>query len=578
MLNRPGATRTTTALAFLLTLAACGGAPPGGAGSGAGQTATLLYWQAPTTLNPYMSGGEKESHAASLVIEPLAEYDENGELVPALAAGIPTLGNGGLSADLTAITWTLEPGVLWSDGTPLTADDVVFTWRYCTTPGGGCAQASHFEGVETVEALDAGTVRVTFDGPKPFPFGPFVSSLSPILQQAQFGECMGADAVQCSDENFRPVGTGPYRVVAFRTNDTVELERNPRYRGIDHGLPFFDEIVIKGGGDAAAAARSVLQLGEADYAWNLQVEPEILERMESRGSGHVVSAFSTSVEHLVLNQTNPDRALGELRSEYANGTNPHPFLTDPAVGRALSLAIDREALVTVGYGEGGRPTCNIWPAAPASRNNDECLEQDIGLANRLLDEAGIVDTDGDGIRERAGVPLRIVYQTSTNTVRQTTQELIKGWWAEIGVATELKNVDSSVFFGSDLASPDTYGKFYADIQMYTNMAAGRNAEAYLGQWRTDEIPGAANSFLGQNTGRFHSGELDALHSELQRTGDPEQRDALIVALNDLLVQSYSVIPLIYRGSVSAHGGDIQGIRMSAWDSELWNIETWTRSP
>jgi len=145
-------------LAAALAAGACGGGP--GDASAPANTATLLYWQAPTTLNTYLSGGTKEAEAASIVLEPLAEYDADGRLVPALAADIPTLENGGLSPDLTTITWRIRPGVVWSDGTPLTAADVVFTWRYCTAPGGGCAYASKFEDVSTVEAVDDLTVRV----------------------------------------------------------------------------------------------------------------------------------------------------------------------------------------------------------------------------------------------------------------------------------------------------------------------------------------------------------------------------------------------------------------------------------
>ena len=349
--------------------------------------------------------------------------------------------------------------------------------------------------------------------------------------------------------------------------------------GIPSRRSSFNEVVLKGGGDAAAAARSVLQLNEADYAWNLQIEPEILASMAAGGSGTVVSAFATEVERLMINQTNPDASLGEFRSEYADGTNPHPFLIDPVVGRALSLAIDRDTLLRIGYGKhAGRPTCNVWPAPPAqaSTNNDECLVQNISLAREILDDAGIVDSDGDGVREREGVPLKILFQTSTNSVRQTTQEFIKRWWAELGVETELKNIDPSVFFGGDPDSPDTLGRFYADVQMYADSSTGVAPESYMGSWITAQIAGAANSFLGRNVQRFQSDQYDRLYAELQNTVDREQRNQITIALNDLLVGSYSIIPLVHRGSVSAHSSDIEGVRMNGWDSELWNFETWTR--
>lgn len=553
------------------------GSAPGVAGRG--DAATLLFWQAPTILNPYLSRGTKDAEAAALVIEPLAEYNPSGELVPVLATQIPTMENGGISEDRRQITWILRDGVVWSDGTPLTAHDVVFTWRYCTAPNGGCGKQSRFEHVDSVDSADDRTVIITFAAPESFPYAPFVSLSSPILQASQFADCVGAAAAGCIAENLSPIGTGPYVVTDFRTDGTILYEFNPRYRGVEAGEPYFGEVVLKGGGDAASAAKSVLRLDEADYAWNLQIEPDVLASILSGGTGSVVSAFGTLVERLLLNQTNPDAGLGDLRSEYADGTNPHPFLTDPVVGRALSLAIDRDTLVRTGYGElAGRPTCNVWPAPPsqASTSNDECLVQNLGMAKQLLDAAGIVDSDGDGVRERDGVPLRVLFQTSTNAVRQAAQQRIKGWWAELGVETELKHIDASVFFGDDPRSPDTVGRFYADIEMYTDGSTGLDPEGYLAEWTTAQIPGAHNSFLGENVQRFHSDRYDRLHAELQDTADTKRRNELVIALNDLLVQSYSIIPLVHRARVSAHADDIDGVWMNAWDSELWNFEAWKR--
>ena len=534
----------------------------------------IIYWQAPSTLNPYLSGGTKEVESASLVLESMARFDNNGDLVPFMAESIPTVENGGVAEDLTSITWTLREGLLWSDGTAVTANDAVFTWEYCTHPEGGCAQASYFDGVESVEALDDRTVRVNFAAPKPFPYTAFVGSESPIIQAAQFADCLGAAAPECTDANFGPIGTGPFVVEDFRPNDVIVFTANENYRNPDQ--PAFARVVFKGGGDAASAARSVLETGEFDYARNLQIDPTLLAEMESNGIGTVVTAFGTSVERLHLNQTNPDPALGDMRSTVAGGA--HPFLTNPIIGQAMSMAIDRALLVEVGYGAGGQPTCNVLPApaAYASTANDGCLTQDIAGAIALLDEAGIVDTNGDGVRELDGVELRVLYQTSTNAVRQDTQALIKQWWSEIGIDAELRNIDASVFFGGDPSSPDTFQKFYADIEMYTNNFAGVDPEAYMANWRCNEIPSPASQWQGSNIQRFCDPAYDALVTEMSQTAPLEERGRLAREMNDMLMQSYSIIPLIHRGGVSAHANSLGGIRMSDWDSELWNIHEWHR--
>ncbi len=541
---------------------------------GADGQVNILYWQAVSILNPYLSSGTKDIQGASVVIEPLARYDENGNLTPTLAAEIPTLENGGVSADLTSITWKLKPGIKWSDGTDFTAADVVFTWLYCTAEGGGCQQEAKFGGVTNVEAIDPLTVKITFDTPKPVPYAAFTGGQGPILQAAQFKDCVGAQAQSCSQQNFYPVGTGPFVVKDFKANDVVVYEANPNYR--DPAKPAFQTVQLKGGGDAAAAARSVLETAEFDYAWNMQVEPEILNAMTAKGNGEIVAAFGTSVERFDINLSNPDSALGDKRSTLEGGV--HPFLTDPKVIRALSLAIDRQIIVDAGYGPNGRVTCNIVPAPDfnVSTNNDWCKTPDVAAAKALLDEAGWVP-GSDGVRVKDGKRLSILYQTSTNAVRQGTQALIKQMWEELGVETELRNVSASVFFGGDPSSPDTFQKLYADVQMYTNNFDGTDPEAYLSSWRCELIPSPANNWLGENMSRYCDPAYDALVAELGKTADPAKRSELAIRLNDMLVQGGAVIPLVHRATVaSAKANSLGGVIANAWDSELWNIADWHR--
>ncbi len=533
----------------------------------------VIYWQAPSILNPYLSGGVKEIEAASLVLEPLARYDQTGAMVPWLAEAVPSLENGGVAEDMTAITWTLRPGLLWSDGSPVTSADIKFSWVYCTAEGGGCAQAEKYKGIQAVETPDERTAVVRFDGPKPFPYTAFVGAQSPILQAAQFADCLGPKAPECTDANFAPIGTGPFTVTDFRPNDVTVFEANTNYRELDK--PAFARVVLKGGGDAAAAGRAVLETGEFDYAWNLQLAPDVLANMESAGKGTVVSGFGTLVERIMLNLTNPASTLGEDRSTIAE---PHPFLADYAVRQALSMALDRALLVELGYGAAGRTTCNILPAPKiyASTANNTCLEQDIAGANALLDQVGWTDSNGNGTRDKDGLELSILFQTSTNAVRQDFQALIKQWWSEIGVETELRNINASVFFGSDPGSPDTFQKFFADVQMYAGNFDGTDPEAYMAGWRCDRIPSPANQWQGSNISRFCSEEYDALSKRLQVTGDLEKRAELAKAMNDMLMQEFIMLPLVDRGRVSAHANSLGGVVLNTWDSELWNIADWYR--
>ena len=548
-------------------------APMAMAERGSDGNVSIIYWQAPSILNPFLSGGTKDVEAASLVIEPLARYDQDGNMVPYLAAEIPTVENGGVSEDLTSITWKIAPGITWSDGSPFTAADVKFTADYCMHPEGGCAQVTKFEGVTSVEALDDLTVKVTFDKPTPFPYGPFVGGESPIIQKAQFENCMGAKAPECTEQNFNPIGTGPFVVTEFKPNDVITFKANDNYR--DPNKPAFATVTFKGGGDATAAGRAVMETGEFDYAWNLQLAPEVIAQMQAGGKGTPVAGFGPLVERIMLNQTNPSPELPE--GERSTAKHPHPFLTDPAVYNAMSLAIDRPLLVEIGYGQAGKVTCN-WVPAPAAFNSTTmtCDKQDIEGAKKLLDDAGIVDTDGDGIREKDGVPLKIVYQTSTNAVRQDFQALIKEWWSQIGIETELRNINASVFFGGDPGSPDTFQKFYADVEMYANTFNGTDPQSYLGNMLCDKAPRPETQWQGENISRWCDPEYDALHAKLAQTAGLEQRAEIAKKLNDMAVMGGAMIPLVHRGRLSAHSNTLGGVVLNVWDSELWNIADWYR--
>ncbi|MCE8507489.1 peptide ABC transporter substrate-binding protein [Ruegeria pomeroyi] len=548
-------------------------APAAFAERGSDGNVSIIYWQAPSILNPFLSGGTKDVESASLIIEPLARYDENGGMVPYLAAEIPTVENGGVSEDLTSITWKIAPGIKWSDGSAFTAHDVKFTADYCMHPEGGCAQLTKFEGVTSVEALDDMTVKVTFDKPTPFPYGPFVGGESPIIQKAQFENCMGAKAPECTTENFGPIGTGPFVVTEFKPNDVITMKANDNYR--DPNKPAFATLTFKGGGDATAAGRAVMETGEFDYAWNLQLAPEVIQQMQAGGKGTPVAGFGPLVERIMLNQTNPSPDLPE--GERSTAKHPHPFLKDPAVYKAMSMAIDRPLLVEIGYGQAGKVTCN-WVPAPAAVNSDtfSCDTQDIEGAKKLLDDAGIVDSDGDGVREKDGVPLKVVYQTSTNAVRQDFQALIKEWWAEIGIETELRNINASVFFGGDPGSPDTFQKFYADVEMYANTFNGTDPQSYLGNGLCDKAPKPESQWQGENISRFCNEEFDALHAELTKTAGAEARAEIAKRLNDIMVENGGMIPLVHRGRLSAHSNTLGGVVLNVWDSELWNAADWHR--
>ncbi|MGD9862437.1 MAG: peptide ABC transporter substrate-binding protein [Pseudodonghicola sp.] len=548
-------------------------APAAMAERGSDGTVNVIYWQAPSILNPYLSGGTKDIEASSLVIEPLGRFDENGNMLPFLAEEIPTLENGGVSADLTSITWKLKPGILWSDGTPFTSADVKFTADYCMHPEGGCAQLSKFEGIDSIETPDDMTVVIKFKKAQPYPYSAFMGGQSPVIQKAQFENCMGAKAPECTEANFGPIGTGAFAVKEFKPNDVIQYVANQNYR--DPSKPAFASLTLKGGGDAMGAARAVMETGEFDLAWNLQLAPDVLAKLEQGGKGHAEAGFGTLVERIEMNLTDPSPSLPE--GERSTVAHPHPILSDLRVRKALSMAIDRALLTEIGYGQAGKPTCNLVPAPQVYASpNTECFAQDIDGAKALLDEAGWKVGAG-GIREKDGKKLSLLFQSSTNAVRQDFQALIKQWWSEIGVETELRNVNASVFFGGDPGSPDTFQKFYADVEMYANNFDGADPQAYLSMYRCGNEPKPDSQWAGENINRFCDPAYDAMITELANTGELSKRAELAIKMNEMLTKdTYTIVPLVHRGRVTGVSDTLGGFKLSTWDSLLWNAADWYR--
>lgn len=545
---------------------------------GAGGTLRILYWQAPVTLNPHLATGTKDFDASRLIMEPLAAMGPDGFPIPLLVEEIPTVENGGIAEDLSSITWKLRKDIKWSDGSDFTAEDVVFTYQYCADEATACTTASNFQNIETVEAVDPYTVKITWQEPTPNQYKTFTSTNGAILQKKQFATCIGAaasTASECQAANLAPIGTGPYKLRELKPGDVVLYDLNENYR--DPNKPFFKDVQLKGGGDAPSAARAVFQTGDTDWAWNLQVEASVLQQLVNQGGqGTLVTYNTANVERLLINFTNVDPALGEQRGELGN---PHPFLSDINVRKALALAIDRKAIAEQLYGPTGFPTCNLLWYAPYSKGPEDFFggrrscEQNIDEAKRLLDEAGWVP-GADGVREKDGVRLSVLFQTSVNSLRQKTQELIKQWWEEIGVAVELKSVDASVYFDSAAGNPDNTGHFFADVQMYTTGASAPDPTAHLCQWTSDKAAQKANEWRGTNNMRWQNADYDKLCADLQAERDAERRVAIALEMNDLITDDVALVPLVARPRVAGASKDLKGYNPTGWDSELWNVADW----
>ena len=207
----------------------------------------------------------------------------------------------------------------------------MFTWEFAADPATAATTAGNYKDIARIDKIDSHTVKIGFKNPAPFWAISFCGTTGLVIPRHVFEPFKGAKSRE-APANMKPVGTGPYRYVDFKPNDVVRAELNPNYHVPN--WPFFDRVEVKGGGDATSAARAVLQTGEYDFAWNLQVEDDILKRMEQGGKGRVDFTASGNIEHVNVNQTDPwtevdgerssieDQAPAALRSRRPPGAVP----------------------------------------------------------------------------------------------------------------------------------------------------------------------------------------------------------------------------------------------------------------
>ena len=532
---------------------------------GGGGLLKVLWWQGPTLLNPHFAVGTKDRDGSRLFYEPLAAWDRDGNLRPKLAASIPSREDGTLAADGLSVVWKIKQGVKWHDGKPLTADDVVFTWVYASDPATAATTSGSYNDV-TVEKIDDFTVVVKFKQPTPFWADTFVGWMGCIIPKHLFGDYVGAKS-RDAPTNLKPVGTGPYKFKDFKPGDLVTGVINPDYHVPNR--PHFDTIEMKGGGDAVSAARAVLQTGEFHFAWNMQVEDEILVRMEKAGKGKIVITPGGGIEHMQLNNTDP---WTEVDGERSSLKTKHPTLSDPAVRQAISLLVDKKSIHDHIYGRIGIATANYINNPERFRSKTTKFEFNIDKANALLDKAGWV-RGADGIRAKDGKKLKFVYQTSINQPRQKTQAIIKQACQKAGIEMELKSVTASVFFSSDVANPDTYTKFYADLQEYSNGMDSPDPESFLRQFCSWEAATKENKWQGRNVTRWQNQEYDDTHKAAQVELDPVKRAAMLIKCNELVVNNQVTIPLVMRpGAVAMNNSLVAEI--SGWDNNTWDLANW----
>jgi peptide/nickel transport system substrate-binding protein len=545
---------------------------------GAGGELKLLQWQAVTMLAPHTATGTKDFLGASLILEPLMSYMPDATVIATLVEEVPSVENGGLSEDLSTVTYKILKDVKWSDGEPFTAKDVVFTWQWIMNPDNAAATITSYEPIKSVEAVDDYTAKVTFKHPTLAWYVPFTGTFGGSVYPGHVWDFDPTKKDVINEFQKNPVGTGPYVVDSFKENDQAIYKINDNYR--EPNKPFFETVNLKGGGDAASAAQAVLQTGDFDFAWNLQVEPQILAQLQEGGKGTLKAVPVLDVERILFNFTDPNKEVDGQRAEM---NTPHPVFSDKATRQAMSMLADRDTMSKQFYQgpPGEPPTANALVGIPQYESKNTTWEYNQDKAAQILDQAGWTK-DGD-VRKKGDVEMKFSYATSINAVRQKEQAVFKKSCEDVGISLTLKQVDAGIFFDSAAGNEQTISHFYNDLEMYTSSPGFSYPTDYMQSWYSGpdrkNIAQKSNGWAGQNYARYTNADYDAAYDEVVKATDPEKAAELFIQMNDIVIDDYVIIPLVQRASkygISLTLRD-ENVALGAFETDYWNIANWNRT-
>lgn len=547
--------------------AAAEAAPAAAAETTGPKTIIFGLYQEPEILNAFIRTQTAADDVAALSEEGLLDVDPDGNFYPVLAKEVPSVENGLVSEDGLTVTYNLREDVKWSDGEPFTCDDVVFTWETVSNPNSGAVASTGYTDMESVTCEGDYKVIVKY---RQF-YAPFLTRFDAILPRHATGE---PENMVDWEYNWKPIGTGPFVLQEWVTGDRMVYVKNENYRGYPDA-PLVDQVIIRII-PSREVGKALITSGEIDILWDL-TEADVPE-FESNPDIVVHGTPGPGTERLVLNLADPT-----LDGTDDPLNNPHPILGDLRVRQAIQYGIDKQLLVdellfgatTVGVSELSLAwaKCDIAPS-----------EYNVERANALLDEAGFIDEDGDGVREchgcmyaEEGTPMRLKFQTTSgNQLREETQQLILEMMDEIGVEFFIENVPSAELFGSwDAGAFRKHGQF--DIVMYTTNDGIDPHEQMFGYFHSSQMATAANGGLGFNYSRWVNEEADAALETAGSTPDTEVRRAAYQRVCELVDADLPHIYLYDRAEIHLTRANIQGFRVNPWSSQMWNVAEWDKN-
>jgi peptide/nickel transport system substrate-binding protein len=526
---------------LVLILSACGSTGSSSSSSSStsagtpvkGGTWTDDLYEEPDSLLPNASSETFSDLVDTTIYAPLFLGNAKGQITPGIVSELPTTANGGVSADLKTWTFHLKPGLKWSDGQPLDARDVDFTWKLWT---GGKFTPASTTGFNLITSSDVSSDNLSITFHLKQAFSPFLSIWTDGLvapMPAHVFSSMDPAKIQTSSQNLKPtVVSGPFTLSESVPGDHYTVVRNPNYYQAAQGLPYLDKIVFRIVTNQDTILKD-FQAGSIDSAYFLDVSKFLAYQKLAPTYMTYTNSYATNFEASYFNFHNP--ILG----------------THLAVRQAIAEAIDHNALIQVARRGYAVPLCTDHGQAyvPGYQANAPCPKYDVTAANTLLDQDGWTTKDQNGIRSNAqGQRLEFKYSTTANNIWRADDELLlQNQLQAIGIKLDIQNYPASTFFGTFLTDgkAGTY-----DIAEFENSLS----------YDADDYSVAACSQIppnGFNITFYCNKQLDTLYAQEQSTVDTNARQQAFDQIHGIYLSEFPFITLYSPVDLSVHKNTTQ---------------------
>jgi peptide/nickel transport system substrate-binding protein len=522
----------------------------------------------PPSFNPTITDTGYDSLVMKLVLLGLADLDANGNAFPELAAELPTVDNGGVVVDQAKgtmdVTWKLRNDIQWADGTPVTADDVVFTYNALVDPEKG-TWIQGIDYVDGVDKIDDTTVVVHYNKIYPGYLTQFGGEQMAIWPAHYCDASQGFTQWDCAT---KPLSDGPYTLTEWVRGDHLTFERNPKY--FDTGKPAIDQVIVRVIPDETVRKQMLLN-GDADLdMWT--TEPVIADLQNKPNVQVSFSPYNRWVMRIFFNLA--------AKGTTDPAATPHPVFSDVRVRKAVRMAIDVDTISKEFFLGYAVPTWTEFFRPPYNNCNIPRPVYDPEAAKALLEQAGWIDQDGDGVREchgcTTGAPegykmeMEFITYSEYGEPLNLTQQFIAEELANIGIKLNLTSVEGSVLWAASTdGGIEQNGNF--DIDIWDDGYSGTDPTDFLSSYYSSAsaVPDA-----GYNYGRYMNPQIDNLISQAY-TLDEASRHDLFCQMAKILDQDVPELLLFTTIDANTHSTRLQGVQSNPNDLVTWNAADWT---